>query len=164
MTLHPCDRCTGRLEQIQVSFISHWGKFPAKIMQGLSSAASWKLTPNPEPDFSAQCNPSCPGPLSLGFRFWGWSLRRPLGSGGGPAASGRLAGGDLGVLAALTTTPRAEADPCPTARNTASAQTCAGFDGQILSPERDQQGSVSVGPALMAIWRLVTTGSVTPAR
>lgn len=56
------------------------------------------------------------------------------------------------MLAALTTVPCAEADPCPTARNTASAQTCAGFDGQALSPEHDQQGSVSAGPALMAIW------------
>lgn len=157
-----CNRCAGSLEQIQVSFVSRWGKFPAKITQG--GPASWKLTPNPKPDFSAQHNPSCLGPLSLGFGFWGWSLRLPLGSGGGPAASGRVARRDLGVLAALTTMPCAEADPCPTAQNKASAQTCVAFGGHILAPEHVQQGSVSAGPALMAIWRLVTRGSVSPAR
>ena len=162
MTPHPCNRCAGSLEQIQVSFVSHWGKFPAKIKQG--GPASWKLTPNPKPDFSAQCDPSCLGPSSLGFGFWSWSLRHPLGSGGGPAASGRVARRDLGVLATLTTVPRAEADPCPTARNKVSAQTCMGFGGHVLAPEHVQQGSVSAGPALMDIWRLVTQGSMSPAQ
>ena len=78
MTLHPCDRHTGRLEQIQVSFISHWGKFPAKIMQGLSStASSLSLT------FLPSVTPAARGPCH-GLRVLGlvpqassWKRGRP---------------------------------------------------------------------------------------